>query len=153
LREAVETENWSVIEQRIRSLLTNHPNSDWDITKLEEAYKTNRKPSLREILAKIFGIIPAIPTRAQLADQAYERFVATQNPDATHSRELRTVFIAFLLDPTSRQMLEHGRFPDLRARDPNLHSALSALPAQEREALIRYLKSDEVSLKEFEKAA
>lgn len=69
-----------------------------------------------------------------------------------HSRELRTVFVAFLLDPTSRQLLELGRFPELRARDPNLHAALSALPAEERDELVGYLKT-EVSLKDFEKAA
>jgi len=97
-------------------------------------------------------VIPSIPTREQLADEAYERFVATQNANAVHSRELRTVFVAFLLDPTSRQLLELGRFPDLRARDPNLHAALSALPAEERDALVHYLKA-EVSLKDFEKAA
>ena len=48
--------------------------------------------------------------------------------------------------------LELGRFPDLRARDPNLHAALSVLPAEERDALVGYLKT-EVSLKDFEKAA
>jgi hypothetical protein len=32
------------------------------------------------------------------------------------------------------------------------HAALSALPAEERDALVRYLKT-EVSLKDFEKAA
>ncbi len=73
-------------------------------------------------------------------------------PNAVHSRELRTVFVAFLLDPTSRQLLELGNFPSLRARDPNLHAALSALPPAERETLVGYLKT-EVSLKDFEKAA
>jgi hypothetical protein len=62
------------------------------------------------------------------------------------------VFVAFLLDPTSRQLLELGRFPDLRARDPNLHAALSALPAEERDAVVHYLKA-EVFLKDFERAA
>jgi len=62
------------------------------------------------------------------------------------------VFVAFLLDPTSRHLLELGQFPELRARDPNLHAALSALPAEERDSLIRYLKQ-EVPLKDFEKAA
>jgi type I restriction enzyme R subunit len=152
LRDAIETENWAVVEERIRSLLTAQPNSEWDLTKLREVYQTDRKPSLREILSKILGIIPTIPTREQLANEAYERFIATQDASAIHGRELKTVFTAFLLDPTSRQLLELGRFPDLRARDPNLHAALSALPAGEREALICYLKT-EVSLKDFERAA
>lgn len=87
-----------------------------------------------------------------MADEAYERFVATQSVNAIHSRDLRTVFVAFLLDPTSRQLLELGKFPDLRARDAGLYAALSSLPQAERDALVNYLKT-EVPLKDFEKAA
>src|SRR5947199_1658792 len=152
LRDAFDAEDWPAVEERIRRLLFEKPEEFWNLPKLQEVYKTDRTPSLREILGKIFGVIPTIPTRAQLADEAYERFVATQNTNAVHSRELRTVFVAFLLDPRSRHLLEQGKFPDLRARDPNLHAALSALPAEERDALVRYLKT-EVSLKDFEKAA
>jgi len=152
LRDAFDAEDWPAVEERIRRLLFEKPDEFWDLPKLQQIYKTDRAPTLREILAKIFGVIPSIPTREQLADEAYERFVATQNASAVHSRELRTVFVAFLLDSTSRQLLELGRFPDLRARDPNLHAALSALPAEERHAVVHYLKA-EVSLKDFEKAA
>jgi hypothetical protein len=152
LRDAFDAEDWPAVEERIRRLLFEKPEDFWNLPRLQEVYKTDRSPSLREILAKIFGVIPWIPTREQLADEAYERFVTTQDANAVHSRELRTVFVAFLLDPGSRRLLEQGKFPDLRARDPNLHAALSALPAEERDALIRYLKA-EVSLKDFEKAA
>lgn len=152
LRDAFDAQDWPAVEERIRRLLFEKPEEFWSLPKLQEIYKTDRSPSLREILAKIFGVIPSIPTREELADEAYERFVTTQDTSAIHSRELKTVFIAFLLDPTSRQLLEHGRFPDLRTRDPNLHAALSALLADERDALISYLK-EEISLKDFEKAA
>ena len=33
-----------------------------------------------------------------------------QEANAVHSRELRTVFVAFLLDPASRKLLEQGKF-------------------------------------------
>ena len=152
LRDAFDDEDWPAVEERIRRLLFEKPEEFWNLPKLQEVYKSDRFPSLREILAKVFGIVPTIPSRSELADEAFEKFVNTQEVSAVHSRELRTVFVAFLLDPTSRQLLELGRFPDLRARDPNLHSALSALPPEEREALVGYLKT-EVSLKDFEKAA
>jgi type I restriction enzyme R subunit len=152
LRDAFDAEDWPAVEERIRRLLFEKPEEFWNLPRLQQIYKTDRSPSLREILAKIFGVIPGIATREQLADEAYERFVTTQDANAVHSRELRTVFVAFLLDPGSRRLLEQGKFPDLRARDPNLHAALSALPAEERDALIRYLRA-EVSLKDFEKAA
>lgn len=152
LRDAFDAEDWPAVEERIRRLLFEKPEEFWNLPKLQEVYKTDRNPSLREILAKIFGIVPDIPTRAELADEAFERFVTSQEVSAVHSRELRTLFVAFLLDPTSRQLLELGRFPDLRARDPNLHAALSSLPPEERDALVKYLKT-EVSLRDFEKAA
>jgi hypothetical protein len=94
---------------------------------------------LREILARVLGTTANIPTRGQLADEAFERFIATQETNATHSRELRTVFVAFLLDEQSRMLLEEGRFAELSGRDASLYGSLSQLTAQERGALIGYL--------------
>src|SRR6266581_5125527 len=130
LRDAFDSEDWPAVEERIRRLLFEKPEEFWNLPKLQQIYKTDRTPTLREILAKIFGVVPAIPTRSDLADEAFEKFVTSQEVNATHSRELRTVFVAFLLDPVSRKLVEQGKFPDLRARDPNLHAALSALPAE-----------------------
>ena len=152
LRDAFEAEDWPAVEERIRRLLFEKPEEFWSLPKLQEVYKTDRTPSLREILAKIFGVVPTIASRAELADEAFEKFVTTQDANAVHSRELRTVFVAFLLDPVSRKLVEEGKFPDLRARDANLYGALSALPQSEGEALVRYLQT-EVSLKDFDKAA
>jgi hypothetical protein len=100
----------------------------------------------------VFGLIPEIPTRGQLADEAFERFVATQPTNAVHSRELKVVFVAFLLDEASRFLLQEGKFAELRARDASLYGSLSQLEPQEREALIGYLQS-QVPLKQFEQVA
>lgn len=152
LREAVDAEDWTVAEERVRRLLFEKPKEFWNLPKLQEIYKTDRFPSLREILSRTFGLIPEIPTRSQLADEAFERFIATSESNATHSRELRTVFIAFLLDPRSRLLLEDGKFADLRTRDANLYNSLSQLAPQERTSLIDYLRAN-VQLQEFELAA
>lgn len=152
LRDAFDAEDWPGVEERIRGLLFEKPEEFWSLSKLQEIYKTDRTPSLREILAKIFGVVPNIPSRSDLADEAFEKFVTTQEASAVHSRELRTVFVAFLLDPVSRRLVEQGKFPDLRARDASLYAALTTLPQAERDALVRYLQSD-VRLRDFEKAA
>ncbi len=152
LRHAFESEDLPAMEERIRRLLFEKPEEFWNLPKLQQLYKTDRLPSLREIIAQVFGLVPAIPTRGQLADEAFERFVATQRTNAVHSRELRMVFIAFLLDPLSRQMLQEGRFAELRARDAGLSGAMSKLAREECEALFDYLNS-EVALKDFEQAA
>jgi len=152
LREAYDAEDWPAVEERVRRLLFEKPQAFWNLPKLQEVYRTDRLPSLREILARVFGLIPNIPTRGQLADEAFERFIATQETNATHSRELRTVFIAFLLDPQGRLLQEEGRFAELAARDAGLFGSLSQLSPPEREILVGYLQS-QVPLKEFERVA
>jgi type I restriction enzyme R subunit len=152
LREAFDAENWPVVEERVRRLLFEGPKDSWNLPKLQELYKTDRLPNLREILGRAFGLVPNIPTRGQLADEAFERFIATQETNATLSRELRTVFVSFLLDEQSRRLLQDGKFAELSAHDTSLFSSLSQLAVQEREALIGYLQS-QVPLKEFELAA
>jgi len=152
LGQAYEDEDWPAVEERVRRLQFEKPEDFWNLPKLQEIYKTDRRPALREILARVFGLIPAIPTRSQLADEAFERFVATEETDATHSRQLRMVFVAFLLDAQSRMLLEAGEFAALRAHDASLYGSLSRLTPHERESLIGYLQS-QVSLKEFEQVA
>jgi type I restriction enzyme R subunit len=152
LRQAYDDEDWSAVEERVRRLLFEKPQEFWNLPKLQEVYKSDRLPNLREILARVFGLIPEIPTRSQLADEAFERFVATQPTNAVHSRELKVVFVAFLLDERSRFLLQEGKFADLRARDASLYGSLSQLEPQEREALIGYLQS-QVTLKDFAQVA
>ena len=152
LRQAYDDEDWPAVEERIRRLLFEKPQEFWNLSKLQEVYKSDRLPSLREILARVFGLIPEIPTRGQLADEAFEKFVATQPTNAVHSRELKVVFVAFLLDEASRLHIQEGKFAELRARDASLYSSLLQLEPQEREALIGYLQS-EVPLNVFEKVA
>src|SRR5207245_3561802 len=67
-------------------------------------------------------------------------------------RQLKVVFVAFLLEEQGRFLLQEGKFADLRARDVSLFGALSGLPADERQAVIGYLQSA-VPLKDFEQAA
>jgi type I restriction enzyme R subunit len=152
LREAMEAEDFAGMEERVRRLLFEKPKEFWNLPKLQEIYKTDRLPSLREILAYVFGIAPSISNRSELADEAFERFVATQPTNAVHSRELKVVFVAFLLDEGSRFLLQEGKFAELRARDASLYGSLSQLSPDEREALIGYLQS-QVPLKDFEQVA
>jgi type I restriction enzyme R subunit len=152
LREAFEAEDWPAVEARVRRLLFEKPEEFWNLPKLQEIYKTDRRPSLREILACVFGLAPSIPNRSELAEEAFERFVATQPTNAVHSRELKVVFVAFLLDPQCRLLLEEGKFAELRARDASLYGALARLEPEERGALIGYLQT-RVPLQQFEQVA
>ena len=55
LREAIDSEDWPAVEERVRRLLFEKPEEFWNLPKLQELYKTDRTPSFREILAHVFG--------------------------------------------------------------------------------------------------
>ncbi|MCX7046663.1 MAG: DEAD/DEAH box helicase family protein [Candidatus Sumerlaeota bacterium] len=152
LHEAVKAENWSAVESLVRQKLFDKPEEFWNLLKLQKVYSTDRNPSLREILLHVFGLMPAIPTRAQLADEAYERFAASQPFRATQSRSMQEVFNAYLLSPEARKMMEEGRFAEMRACDAGLHEAIAALTPNERASMMAYLRA-EVPLDSFLKAA
>jgi type I restriction enzyme R subunit len=142
LKQAVDAEDWAAAEERVRSLLLGKPEEYWNLPKLQELYRSDRTPSLREILLFVFGLTPAIRSRAQLADEAFERFSATQPMNPVHGREMRALFTAFLLDADCRHLLEAGRFAELRARDAGLYQSLSRLPLTERATLLAYLREN-----------
>ena len=152
LRTAVEAEDWTAVENLVRRLLFDKPEEFWNLPKLRQVFATDRSPSLREILLHVFGLTPSIPTRSQLAREAFERFAASQPINATHSRELQGVFYSYLLNPSIRFLINEGRFAELRASDAGLYRAIAALSPNERKSLIQYIQA-EVPLSEFEKVA
>ena len=99
----------------------------------------------------VFGLTETIPTRNELAEEAFERYVTTQPVSPIRSRESQEVFNSYLLNPTARQLIEEGKFAELRASDAGLYRAISSLAPAERGALIEYIRA-EVPLSEFVKA-
>lgn len=142
LRDAVQAEDWAAAEALIRQLLFEKPEEFWNASQLREVYKTDRRPSLREVLLHVLGALPQIPTRRQLVDEAFEKFCVSQTVNPTHSRAMREVFDAYVLSEWSRKLLDDGNFPVLRARDAALHRAVTILPPKERTSIFSYVQSN-----------
>ena len=141
LKEAMELENLALLETQVQERLFNKPEEYWNLEKLQELYRTtDRKPTLREILSLVLHIIHKIPNRDELATEAFEKFRATQEFVATHAREVKTVFMSFVLRPAIRELVKARKFAELAARDAGLHSSLLKLEKAERENLLNYLQ-------------
>lgn len=127
LREAVAAENWPAAEAIASRLLLERPKDFWNLLRLQQVFRSDRNPSFREILKVVFGLMPAVPTRDQLAEEHFARYVATETVDATKLREARQVFHACLLTPEVARLLAQGDFPAIRARDAGLYQSLKEL--------------------------
>jgi hypothetical protein len=141
LQEAVEMDNLALLESQVREKLFNKPEEFWSQEVLENLFTTkDRKPSLKEILAFVLKLIPRIPTKEDLANEAFEKYRATQEFLATHAREVKTVFMAFVLSPAIRELVNARKFAELAARDAGFHNSLLKLEKGERESLLNYLQ-------------
>jgi type I restriction enzyme R subunit len=141
LQEAVEMDNLALLESQVREKLFNKPEEFWSQEVLENLFTTkDRKPSLKEILAFVLKLIPKIPTKEDLANEAFEKYRATQEFLATHAREVKTVFMAFVLSPAIRELVNARKFAELAARDAGFHNSLLKLEKGERESLLNYLQ-------------
>jgi len=60
---------------------------------------------------------------------------------ATHAREVKTVFMSYVLNPAIRELVKARKFAELAARDAGLHSSLVKLEKDERENLLNYLQN------------
>lgn len=152
LQEAVAAEDWSAAEALVARLLLNKPKEFWDLMKLQTVFRSDRNPSLREILKVIFGLLPGVATREQLVSERFERFVATGSVDATCIREIRRVFESYILDGDVREWLEKGEFARLRAKDAALSQSVKTLGPERLQALFSYIRA-EIPLDDFAEVA
>ena len=152
LRESVEAENWPAVEEQIKHRLFDKPKEFWNLDKLRELYRTDRNPSLREILQVIFGVTPAIPTREELAAEHFQRYLSNQACDPTKTREISRIFHALVLDETLRDMIAAGKFAEIQTVDMALYQSLRAVDREQLKNILAYIRR-EVPIDSFNKAA
>ena len=152
LREAVAVSDWAGAEAIFEQILVQKPEAFWNQTKLRDLFKSDRLPAFREVLEVIFGVSPAIRDREHLAQEHFERFLATSSPDATKIRELRQIFQTFVLNSEARNLIEKGDFAALRAVDPALVYAIKTVGIDQLNALKAYIAGN-VQLGDFVRVA
>lgn len=140
LVQAVETGDWSIVESFVRENIFEKPEEFWNTDKLRQAYGLDRRLSLREILQKVFGLIHHFPSRQEIANQDFERFLSVEGVDGSSVHELQTLFVAYLLYPDIRAWVDEGEFTKL-ATDPRLSlQELRELGEQQRKLVLEYIK-------------
>lgn len=142
LRDAVAAENWPAAEALATKLLLEQPKDFWNLLKLQQVFRSDRNPAFREILKVIFGILPSVATREQLAQEHFIRFQATQECDATKLRELGRIFHAYVLDSEVRRLIQAGDYATLRTRDASVYQSLKAIGPEGMKPLLTYIQTN-----------
>ena len=109
----------------------------------------DRRLTLREILEKVFGLIPGFKSKDELLEEEFAKFVADNKPDeAAAIPAIKTYFKAYVTSGRVRDIIESKHFTDL-ATNPFFSSRdFKAVPKKYRALIPEYVK-DYVSLNQF----
>jgi len=151
IAKSVEAGKWDRVLDYINKEIFDKPEEYYTMEKLRKAAEVDRHITLKEILEKIFGLIPEFKSKDELLEEEFAKFVADVKPDAEESASIpliKTFFKAYVSDQKVREIIESLHLTDL-ATNPvfSLHDYKS-VPEKYRRLVPDYIK-DYVSLNKF----
>ena len=146
-RESYERGDVREAEAYVVANLFDKPEWFFNLEKLRKSVHLDRRITLREILAKVFGEIDRFKTKDELLEEELSKFVSIHKPDATHMPVIRQFFKAYLTDGGVRAVVDSREFPKL-ADNPKVSLADLRFLGEWRDRIPEYVK-DYVSLNQF----
>jgi type I restriction enzyme R subunit len=146
LREQAEAGKWDEMISFIEKNILDKPEDYFTLEKLRAAVNADRRIPLREMIEKVFGLIPYFKTREQLLDEEFDRFDSRAIPDETYFSSAKTVFKAYIEDEEFRRIIESGNLAMLNVSPYGY--AYRQLSTELRKKIPEYIK-DFVPLNNF----
>ena len=153
VKKAVESGNWELVLDYVNREVFDKPEDYYTLDKLRKAAAVDRRLTLREILERVFDLIPAFKSRDELLEEEFNKFVADHKPqDSDSIQAIKTYFKAYATRRTS--LPGHNRQSVSFARSCHqsrvLHrTTIRAVPLQIPQCLVPEYIKDYVSLNQF----
>jgi type I restriction enzyme R subunit len=147
---SVEAGQWDRVIDYVNKELFDKPSEFYTLDKLRKAAAVDRRLTLREILEKIFGLIPRFKSKDELLEEEFSKFVADYKPsEAKLIPALKQFFKAYATDSHVRAILDDSkRLTELYTTTSFTIADLKAVPPEYRKLIPEYIK-DYVSLNQF----
>lgn len=153
LQQKVDNAQWDQAIDYVSTQLLDKPAEFYTLEKLRRAAGVDRRLSLREILEKIFGLIPGFKSKDELLEDEFRKFLLDQPPEslAAHAEAivaLKYFFKAYATDGQLREIIEKKQLTQLNVNAAFSMADFKAVPKEWRERIPEYVK-DYVSLNQF----
>ena len=151
IADSVEEGKWDSVIDYVNREVFDKPEEYYNLAKLRKAAAVDRRVTLREILEKIFGLIPRFKSKDELLEEEFAKFVADNKPEDEEVEAvpaIKNYFKAYVGSDQIRHIIETKQFTDL-ATNPVFSTAdLRAVPQRYWSAVTDYVK-DYVTLNQF----
>lgn len=153
LQEQVENEQWDQAIDYINTQLFDKPAEFYTLDKLRRAAGVDRRLTLREILEKIFGLIPYFKAKDELLDDEFQKFLLNASTEDIEKQADKIVamkyfFKAYATDGRLRDIIDKKRLTDLNVNPTFGMTDFKAVPKEWRDKIPEYVK-DYVPLNQF----
>jgi type I restriction enzyme, R subunit len=149
IKSAVEAGQWDRVIDYVNREVFDKPNEYYSLDKLRKAAAVDRRISLREILEKVFGLIPGFKSKDELLEEEFAKFVLDRKPEeATAVPAIKHFFKAYVSSDQVRHIIESKQFVDLATNPGFSMKDFKAVPEKYRALVPDYIK-DYVSLNQF----
>ena len=146
---SVEAGQWDRVIDYVNREVFDKPSEFYTLEKLRRAAAVDRRLTLREILEKVFGLIPRFKSKDELLEEEFAKFVADYKPQESDAiPAIKNYFKAYVSSDEIRHIIETKHFTDL-ATNPILSTRdFREVPEAYRTLIPEYVK-DYVSLNQF----
>ena len=151
IADSVEEGRWDRVIDYVNRELFDKPEEYYNLAKLRKAAAVDRRVTLREILEKIFGLIPRFKSKDELLEEEFAKFVADNKPEDEEVEAVSAIknyFKAYVGSDLVRHIIDTKQFVDLATNPVFSTRDLKAVPPRYRFVVPEYVK-DYVSLNQF----
>jgi len=149
IAKSVKSGQWDRVIDYVNREVFDKPEEYYNLDKLRKAAAADRRLTLREILEKIFGLIPGFKSKDELLEEEFAKFVADYKPEEAEAiPAIKNYFKAYVTSDQVRHIIENKQFTDLATNPVFSTRDFRAVPAKYRTLIPEYVK-DYVSLNQF----
>lgn len=113
VRERYEAGDTAGAADRVRQAIFEKPEDYFNLTKLRDFLRLDRRLQLPEVLDFIFGREPRLKSRAEKLEEEVQNFIATHCPDPGDVPAIRRLLTAYVSDREIRDIIDSKDFARL----------------------------------------
>ena len=149
IKKHVELGNWEHVISHIQSEIFDKPEEYFNLEKLRKAAHIDRKVSIREVVERIFGIIPKFKSKDEMLEEEFDKFISIYPPEEdVNLRALKYFFKAYIVDQDIRKIIEAKDFHALQTNPILTIAQFKEVAPKYREVIPLYIK-DYIKLDQF----
>lgn len=149
IKKHVELGNWEHVISHIQHEIFDKPEEYFNLEKLRKAAKIDRKLSIREVVEKVFGIIPKFKSKDELLEEEFDKFISIYPPDEdVNLRALKYFFKAYVVDQDVRRIIQSKDFQALATHPTLTINQFKEVDANYRKVIPEYIR-DYINVDKF----